>query len=163
MRLRRIVPLALVVSCGRPAVRSGSDTESPNRVLAVSASFAMPPGSFAQYVVSQVAGRTEAYAFDPRTPAARIPLASSSALARYIDRVDSLITHRLSSDTNRTLARNQVELCGDGFSYGARLTIGSNSRTVGARSCGDNSPGAAGRTIVLRGIVDSLAKLTRLK
>jgi hypothetical protein len=163
MRILPIVALAFVASCSTPVIRGDPRVDRPDRVLEVSASYYMPPGSFIQYVVREVAGRAEAYAFDPLSPAERTRLASSPALARYIDRIDSLITHRSLSDTNRTLAPNQLELCGDGFSYGARLTIGFSVRTVGARSCGDRSPGSSGRRVVLQGILDSLAKLTRSK
>jgi hypothetical protein len=161
MKRLAIVALAIAASCSTAVIRGVQRAESPDRLLEMSASYYMPPGAFAQYVVHEVAGRVEGYTFDPNVPSERTPIASSPALARYIDRVDSLIVHRLPSDTNRTLGPNQREICGDGFSYGARLTIGASVRTVGARSCGDNAPGSSGRTIVLQGILDSLAKLTR--
>ena len=155
------VALALIAGCHASAIEPEQSFERPHRVLEISVSYYMPPGSVNQYVLHDVRGRLEVYALDSRSPETRTPLMGEPALARFIDRVDSLITHRVPGDTIRPDALNW--LCGDGYSHAARLTVGSTVRTVLTRSCGDNSPGSGARTIVLRGILDSLAALPRAR
>jgi hypothetical protein len=128
-------------------------------VLEITDVFDFPPGSYHRYVIREVDGRYEADVSDPRDASPAKRLAPSAAYAHFVNRVDSLILHRLPSDTNQTLGPNQREICGDGFSLSARLTIAGSARTTGVRSCGDRSPGSAARLAALRGIVDSLARL----
>ena len=162
----RVVPIALIVlcaSCGRsPAHVKSATNPRASRLLEVSGVYHFPPGSYLGLAVREAPdGRVEAYTYDLRDPSKRDALAADPALGRFIDRVDSLIVHRQPSDTNQTPSPNQPQICGDGVAYGARLTIGAEVRTVGAKTCGDRSPGFAGRFAVLQGIVDSLRRLTR--
>lgn len=113
------------------------------------------------YVVREDGNRVEGYALATDGTGKRIPLTPSPILRRVVDRVDSPIVHRLPGDTSKALAANEIELCGDGYSYTARLTVGAIERRTGAGSCADRSPGSSRRLMLLRGIVDSLAQLTR--
>jgi hypothetical protein len=157
-----IVLLVALSGCSRsrhPSATAGRP--SAPRLLELSAFYSFPPGSYDGYTLREVDGRIEGYGYDLRDSTKHYPMELDPRFARFIDRVDSLITYRLPSDTNRALAPGQREICGDAASLGARLTIGTTVRTVGVGTCEDRSPGAGRRLAVLGGIADSLARATR--
>jgi len=157
-----IAVLVVVLGCSRSSgPRTAVGRPGAPRLLEISAVYHFPPGALRGFTLREADGRIDAYAVDLRDTTKHLPLESDPRLARFIDRVDSLITYRLPSDTNRALAPGQIELCGDGVSYGARLTVGSTARTTGAASCEDHSPGVGRRIAVLGAIADSLARATR--
>jgi hypothetical protein len=162
MRRTGVVLLVALTGCTRsPNPRVAVARSSVSRVLEISAAYHFPPGALLGYTVREEGGRVEAYAYDLRDSTKHVPLQGDPRLVRFIDRVDSLITYRLPSDTNRAPPPRTVILCGDGSHLGARLTVGSAARTVGAGMCEDRSPGSGSRRAVLEGIIDSLRQLAR--
>jgi hypothetical protein len=152
----------MLIGCSHsPNPRTSIARPNAPRVLEISAAYHFPPGAYPGYTLREVDGRAEGYSYDLFDSTKHYPLKDDPRLVRFIDRVDSLITYRLPSDTNQALPPGQIELCGDGYSLGARLTIGSTVRTVGAATCEDRSPGSGRRLTVLGGIVDSLRRLAR--
>jgi hypothetical protein len=157
-----VVILVVMMGCSRsPSPRTAVGRPGVPRLLEISAVYDFPPGAWRRFTLREADGRLDVHAFDLSDTTKHFQVASDPRFARFIDRVDSLITHRLPSDTNRALPPGQRIICGDGFSFGARLTTGSTVRTVGTRSCEDYSPGAGGRAAVLGGIADTLARATR--
>jgi hypothetical protein len=161
MKTSRLVLVPLITGCVAASPKPAQRAARADRVLEISASSYMPPGSYNEYVLREADGMVEAYAQDLLDPSKRTALAGTPRLVRFIDRVDSLITARAPGDTIRS--DGLTWLCADGFRYGAWLTVGSTVRKVEAKSCGDNSPGLAARATILHGIVDSLAKLPRAR
>jgi hypothetical protein len=152
-----VVLLVAIMGCSRsPSLQTAVGRPGVPRVLEISAVYHFPPGALRGFTLREADGRLAAYAVDLMDTTKHFPLDSDPRLVRFIDRVDSLITYRLPSDTNRALPPGERFICGDGFSFGARLTIGSTVRPVGSASCNDRSPGSGGRTRVLEGITDSL-------
>jgi hypothetical protein len=162
MRRTGVLLLVALAGCSRsPNPQVAASGSRVPRVLEISAAYHFPPGSYPGYTVREAHGRVDAYAYDLRDSTKHVPLKGDPRLLRFIDRVDSLITYRLPSDTNQAPPPGAVILCGDGSHLGARLTIGSTARTVGAGMCEDRSPGSGRRRVVLEGIIDSLRQLAR--
>ena len=162
MKRTGVVLLIVLIGCSHsPNPRTAIARPNVPRVLEISAAYHFPPGAYNGVTLRETDGRVEGYSYDLFDSTKHYPLKDDPRLVRFIDRVDSLITYRLPSDTNQALPPGQIELCGDGYSLGARLTIGSTVRTVGVQSCGDRSPGSGGRFRVLGGIADSLRRPAR--